>query len=102
MRVLYAVICEHAEERADRRLDVHGIFHQLYAPGFPASQDRLVLALALEWDSEDAGRRELKIDLVDPSGSPCLTIRGHTDVVQRPENDAPRRPTRRSSRWCRR
>ncbi len=91
MRVLYAVICEHAHERPDGRLDVHGVFHQLYAPGFPASQDRLVLALALEWDTEAPGRRELKIDLVDPSGSPCLTIRGHTDVVPRQKNEAPPR-----------
>lgn len=91
MRVLYAVVCEHANERQDGRLDVHGVFHQLYAPGFPASQDRLVLALALEWDSEEPGRRELKIDLVDPNGSPCLTISGHTDVVPRKAKEAPPR-----------
>lgn len=89
MRVLYAFNCEHAEARQDGRLDVHGIFHQLFAPGFPAKQDHMVLALALEWDEEGEGRREFKIDLVDPSGSPSLTISGHTDVSARIPGEAP-------------
>lgn len=89
MRVLYALNCEHANPRQDGRLDVHGVFHQLYAPGFPAKQDRMVLAIAVEWDQEAAGRVEFKIDLVDPSGSPSLTINGHTDVSDRQKNDAP-------------
>lgn len=89
MRLLYALNCEHAEARRDGRLDVHGVFHQLYAPGFPAKQDRMVLAIAVEWDAEGEGRREFKIDLVDPSGSPCLTISGHTDISGRGAGDAP-------------
>lgn len=89
MRLLYALNCEHAEARQDGRLDVHGVFHQLYAPGFPAKQDRMVLALAIEWDEEGEGRREFKIDLLDPSGSPSLTISGHTDVSLRAPGDAP-------------
>lgn len=89
MRVLYALNCEHAHARPDGRLDVHGVFHQLYAPGFPAKQDRMVLALAVEWDQEPEGRREFSIDLTDPSGSPCLTISGHTDVSSRTAGEAP-------------
>jgi hypothetical protein len=87
--VLYALNCEHAEARQDGRLDVHGVFHQLHAPGFPALQDRMVLALAIEWDSEGQGRQDFRIDLVDPSGSPCLTVTGHTDVGAWIDADAP-------------
>lgn len=89
MRLLYALNCEHANPRQDGRLDVHGIFHQLYAPGFPAKQDRMVLAIAVEWDAESAGRVDFKIDLVDPTGSPSLTINGHTDVSERVKGEAP-------------
>ena len=89
MRVLYALNCEQAEPRQDGRLDVHGVFHQLYAPGFPAKQDRMVLALAVEWDTEGEGRRDFKIDLVDPGQSPCLTISGHTEVSARKDGEAP-------------
>lgn len=80
MNVLYALLCEEASSRPDGRVDVGGIFHHLYAPGFPAQQDRMVLLLAVEWDPSEAGRRGFRIDLLDPSGSPVATISGHTDV----------------------
>jgi hypothetical protein len=89
VRVLYAVICEHAEVRDDLRIDVHGIFQQLYAPGFPAQQDVLVLVVNLEWSDEEAGRNEFRIDLLDPGASPALTITGHTEVIERDPSDAP-------------
>ena len=89
MKVLYALICEHADTRADGRVDAHGIFHQLYAPGFPAMQDRLTLALGLEWDVEEAGRQFFRVDLLDPMQSPILTINGHTDVSTRSPGQAP-------------
>lgn len=89
MRVLYALICEDARERHDGRLDAHGIFHQLFAPGFPAQQDRLVLAVALEWNAGELGRQEFRIDLTDPSGSPVLTINGHTEVGEHAAGEAP-------------
>lgn len=50
-----------------------------------------MLALAIEWDLEGEGRREFSIELRDPSGSPSLTIRGHTDVTARAAGDAPPR-----------
>jgi len=83
MIVLYAVVCEHAATREDGRLDIHGVFHQLYAPGFPAQQGRLVLALGLEWGSDERGRQEFRIDLLDPAESPVISISGHTDVADR-------------------
>ena len=89
MRILYALICEEANNRQDGRLDAGGVFHQLYAPGFPAQQDNLVLAVALEWNEGESGRRHFKIDLVDPSRSPCLTVNGHTDVSASPPGEAP-------------
>lgn len=80
MRVLYALTCEHAQDRQDGRLDVHGVFHQLYAPGFPAQQDRMTLALAVEWGPEERGRIEFRVDLLDPGASPVFSITGHTEV----------------------
>ena len=80
MRVLYAVICERAAARPDGRMDLHGVFHQLYAPGFPAQQDRMVLAVNVEWDAGEDGRQVFRIDLLDPSRTPTITINGHTDV----------------------
>jgi hypothetical protein len=80
VRILYAVLCEDARERHDGRLDVHGVFHQLYAPGFPARQDRMMLATAVEWEPHERGRIDFTINLVDPDDSPAITISGNTDV----------------------
>jgi len=89
LRVLYAVICEQAEARADGRMDMHGVFHQLYAPAFPAQQDRMVLAAAVEWNEGEVGRQPFRIDLLDPKQTPVLTISGHTDVGPSAGGDAP-------------
>lgn len=89
MRVLYAVLCDEAEERPDGRIDIRGIFHQLYAPAFPAQQDRMMVVVNLEWEAAEAGRIDFRIDMMDPSESPAITISGHTDVGPRAEYDAP-------------
>jgi hypothetical protein len=89
VRILYALVCEEATNRQDGRLDAGGVFHQLYAPGFPAQQDHMVLAVALEWNEGEEGRREFRIDLVDPSRSPCLTVNGHTDITPTASGEAP-------------
>jgi len=80
MKVLYALLCEQAQERHDGRLDVHGVFHQLYAPAFPAQQERMTLAVAVEWEPQERGKIDFSIELMDPSRSPALSITGHTDV----------------------
>jgi hypothetical protein len=80
MKILYAMVCEHAHERPDGRLDVHGVFHQLYAPGFPAQQETLTLAVAVEWEPHERGSIEFTIELLDPSRSPTLSITGGTEV----------------------
>lgn len=89
MNLLYGMVCEDASSREDGRVDVAGIFHQLYAPGFPAQQDRLVLAMAIEWEESEEGRQEFRIDLTDPTGAPALTIQGHTDVSGWAAGEAP-------------
>ncbi|HEU0053040.1 MAG TPA: hypothetical protein VFQ39_07675 [Longimicrobium sp.] len=83
MKILYAILCEGAQGRDDGRVDFHGVFHQLYAPGFPARQDELTLALAIEWEPHETGRIAFAIDMLDPQRSPALSITGHTDVGER-------------------
>jgi hypothetical protein len=82
VRLLYTQICENADAGEDERMNLHGVFRRLYAPGFPAQQDRLVVVVAIEWDAGEEGQKEFRIDLLDPAQSPVLTISGHTDVRQ--------------------
>ena len=89
MRVLYAVLCEHAEERHDGRIDIEGIFHQLYAPGFPAEQDRVTLAVVIEWDAGELGEVHFAIEMLDPTRTPALSIGGHTEVSEQQLDQGP-------------
>jgi len=81
MHVLMMAFCEHAHLRPDGKLDVHGAFNDLAAPGFPAQQDEMVLVVALEWDREDFGRFHFKVELTGDGPRPCFTINGETEVT---------------------
>lgn len=83
------MLCEDAQPRNDGRVDVHGIFTQLYAPGFPARQDRMVLVAAVEWEPVERGQIPFTIDLLDPDRSPVGTISGTSEVKDLPDVAGP-------------
>ena len=91
MNLELALVCDDARENEEGKLDVHGIFNDLYAPSFPAKQDRMVLVAVIEWDREDSGRHQFRVDLMGPEGRPSLTVDGHSDVTPRPEDRPPAR-----------
>lgn len=80
MDLTLAVACDTATERPDGKLDLVGVFNELSAPGFPATQERMTVVLVIEWSAEEAGRQPLRADLVDDEDMRILTIQGHTDV----------------------
>ena len=81
MRLALALVCEDAHVNPEGRLDVQGVLHDLFAPAFPATQDRMVLVLVIEWDQRDHGRFTFRVDLTTPDGKVILTVDGHTDVA---------------------
>lgn len=91
MRLLASALCDHASAGPDGKLEMRGVFHDLYAPGFPARQERMVLVLAVEWDREDEGRYSFRIDVTGPDGRPTLTVEGQSDVTPRPPDRPPPR-----------
>jgi hypothetical protein len=88
LKLRFAAVCEDARPTPEGRLDLHGVYHDLSAPGFPARQERLVLVLVLEWDRADHGRFLFKADLEDEAGSISLTVEGETEV-HRPAPGSP-------------
>ena len=76
----FSAVCDDARASSDGKIDLHGVYHDLSAPGFPAKQDRLVLVLVLEWDRSDHGRFLFKADLEDAEGNVSLTVEGETEV----------------------
>jgi hypothetical protein len=86
-----AVVCDRARATEDGKLDLHGVFNDLFAPGFPAKQPRMMLVMGIEWDRTDDGRFKFRVDLEDPTGRPTLTLEGHTDVDARTPDRPPAR-----------
>ena len=87
----FSAICDDARPSPDGKVDIHGVYHDLSAPGFPAKQERLVLVLVLEWDRSDHGRFLFKADLEDDEGNISLTVEGETEVQSSPEGHPPAR-----------
>jgi hypothetical protein len=86
---LSAFICRDARIAHDGRLDLSGVFNELYAPAFPARQDRLVFVALLVWDESEQGRVQFRVDLTGPDGTSVFTVDGHTDVMPRTTREAP-------------
>jgi hypothetical protein len=80
MQLRFSAICDEAHATPEGKLELHGVYHDLSAPGFPAKQDRLVLVLVLEWGREDHGRFQFRADLEDEDGNASLTVQGETEV----------------------
>lgn len=87
MKVTTAALCEDARERADGRIDLLGVLHQLHAPGFPAVQEQMTAVFIIEWAADEAGPQPLRADLIGPGGRRILTIEGQTEVA--PAGGAP-------------
>lgn len=91
MQLLLALVCDDARINDEGKLDVHGVFNDLYATGFPAKQDRMMLVLVVEWDRDDHGRFRFRVDLEDDAGKPTISVEGYSDVDRRPPDRPPPR-----------
>ena len=83
------LFCADAQAAPDGKLDIHGVFNELYAPDFPARQDQMILVGIVEWQRDLQGRIPFTVDLVDAEGLAIFSIEGHTDIDERPASRAP-------------
>ena len=83
------LFCNEAKTETNGTLSMQGIFNELYAPGFPARQDAVVLAGLIEWDRDTQGMTDFMINLNDAGGKSIFTIEGRSEVEARNKNQAP-------------
>ena len=83
------LFCTDASKGPDGKLNIRGVFNELYAPDFPARQDRIVLVGIVEWQRDLQGRIPFTVDLNDPEGMAIFSVEGHSDVEARPLSKAP-------------
>ncbi|MGD8320343.1 MAG: hypothetical protein PVJ02_07815 [Gemmatimonadota bacterium] len=91
MQILHMSFCEHAQLRPDGKLDIHGAFYDLAAPGFPAKQDEMVLAVVIEWAPGDGGRYQFRVELRGEVDQPSFTVEGQTEVKPYEPGERPQR-----------
>jgi hypothetical protein len=91
MHLRFAAVCDEAHATPEGKLELHGVYQDLAAPGFPAKQDRMVLVMILEWDREDHGRFRFRADLEDEDGNSSLTVEGETEVRTPADGNPPSR-----------
>ena len=89
MELILALACDQATIRDDGKLDVRGVFNELGAPGFPASQDNMTVVFVIEWTAAEAGTQPLRADLLDQDDTMILTIQGQTEVDARAPDQPP-------------
>jgi len=75
--------CENVNTGTDGKLNVQGIYSELYSAGFPAKQDLVTLAGIIEWDHDDHGKQTFKIDIVDPDDQSIFTIDANSEIEVR-------------------
>ena len=92
MELYLSLACDSARQAATgTRIDIQGAFNDLFAPGFPAVQSHMVIVAGIEWDRSDEGSYRFRVDLLDPSGKPSLTVEGETQVDPRATDRPPAR-----------
>lgn len=80
-----AVIAEHAQVRADGKLDVTGVYNCRYSPDLPA---RLDVTMALRFDIEplDYGAHQrIAVHIVDEDGSEMVNVRASPISFESPK-----------------
>jgi hypothetical protein len=91
MILRFSAVCDDARPTPDGKVDLHGVYHDLSAPGFPAQQERLVVVLVIEWARDDHGRYLFKADLEDDDGNVSVTVEGETEVHRAKPGQPPAR-----------
>lgn len=89
MNLVLALACDRAEVAPDGKLNVEGIYNEIAAAEFPATQPLLTVVLVIEWDMHDVGEQPIRADLIGPDGRMVVTIQGDTEVQLAPDNEVP-------------
>lgn len=86
MRARFALLADYANQTADGKLNIMGVFNSITAASVPAVHAQLSLVVGLETEPTDRGQaKEIAIRLLDADGAELLAL---TTTVQIPA-DAP-------------
>jgi hypothetical protein len=84
MRVRIAVLADYASISIGDKLNILGIFSNIVARAEPIVHPQMQLVVQFEFDSVEAGKKDVKIVLQDEDGKDILTVRGEINVPRSP------------------
>ncbi len=88
MEVRIAVLADFASFTADQKLNILGVFRQIYALQAPIIHPQFKVVFQLEFNSSEGGEKQIKIELVDEDGAEMLSISAKLRVESMPDGRA--------------
>ncbi len=80
MRVRIAALADYASISLGDKLNVLGIFSNVMAHGEPIVHSHMQLVVQIEFDSTEAGNKNVRIVLQDDDGAELLSVNGEINV----------------------
>lgn len=87
MQVRIAALADYTNITAENKLNILGIFSQLYAPGVPARHPSMQLVVQFAFEPSETGKKRIKILLQDADGGQVLSLETPMEVPPAPGPD---------------
>jgi hypothetical protein len=88
MYVRIAALADYASISTGDKLNILGIFSNIMARGEPIVHSQMQLVVQIEFDSMEAGKKEMRITLEDKEGKDVLAVGGDLTVPRAPHGEA--------------
>jgi hypothetical protein len=85
MDVRIAVLADYASLSEGSKLNILGIFTTIYSENVPTVHPQMKLVTSWEFNSSEAGTKNIKIELVDEDGKDILSINGEMRFERSPD-----------------
>jgi hypothetical protein len=87
MYVRIAALADYASISLGDKLNILGIFSNIMARGEPIVHPQMQLVVQIEFDSTEAGKKDMRIVLEDEDGHDVLAVGGEVTVPRAPQGE---------------
>ncbi len=84
MELRIAALADYASLSSDQKLNIMGVFSTLFAPAAPVTHPQIYLVFQIDFDSAEAGQKDIKIVIQDDDGHEIVRMGGPI-VIGRPQ-----------------
>ncbi|MBI3741700.1 MAG: hypothetical protein HY257_08095 [Chloroflexi bacterium] len=82
MRLKLATLCDYASVSEGGKLNILGIFSNIWARSAPITHALMYLVAQMEFDFLEVGQKQFRVVLVDEDGKETLNLGGEMNVPQ--------------------